>query len=154
MPNTYTQIYIHYVFATKQRFRMFTETRQEELCNYIAGLIEKLNCFVQSIGGAEDHIHILLGLHPTISVSDCAQKIKANTSRFINEKGWVPGRFNWQEGFGAFSVSHSNLDSVRVYIANQAQHHTKQSFVEEFEAMLSKHLVDYNRLYVFKEVEK
>jgi REP element-mobilizing transposase RayT len=153
MANTYTQIYIHYVFATKLRIRAFNESRRTELFDYTAGLIAKLGCFVHRIGGAEDHIHILLGLHPTLSVSECAQKIKANTSRFINEQGWMPGKFTWQEGFGAFSVSHSNLEMVRAYIGNQVQHHTKQTFVEEFEALLSKHLVDYNRKFMFKELD-
>lgn len=154
MPNTYTQLYIHYVFATKRRFRAFTETRQIELYDYTAGLIAKLKCFVHRIGGTEDHMHVLLGLPPTLSVSECAQKIKANTSRFINAQGWTPGQFSWQDGYGAFSVSHSSLEIVRTYIGNQAQHHTKQSFVEEFEALLSKHMVEYNRLYVFREAEK
>jgi len=129
MAHTYTQIYIHYVFASQKRFRALNKERQIELFNYIAGIIQSLNCFVQCVGGMEDHIHILLGLHPTLSVSECAAKIKANSSRFINEKGWAFGKFAWQEGFGAFSVSQSKLEPVREYIRNQETHHKGRSFV-------------------------
>ena len=105
MAGTYTQIYIHYVFAIKSRLRLVNEDIQKELYNYIAGITRELKCFLQCIGGTEDHIHLLIGLHPTLSVSEFAQKLKANTSRFINENGWALGKFSWQEGFGAFSVS-------------------------------------------------
>ena len=107
MADTYTQIYIHYVFATELRFRILHNELQTEFFNYSAGVVKDLNCFIQCIGGMEDHIHLLIGLHPTLAVSEFAQKFKANTSRFINEKHWVKGIFNWQKGFGAFSVSQS-----------------------------------------------
>jgi len=116
MPNTYTQIYIHYVFATEIRMPLIKGDKQQELYAYSAGIVRDLNCFMQCIGGMEDHVHLLVGLHPTLSVSEFAQKFKANTSRFINEKGWVLGKFNWQGGFGAFSVSQSGLMQVRDYI--------------------------------------
>lgn len=153
MPKTYTQIYIHYVFATEIRMRQFTEDRQKELYAYSAGIIKDLNCFVQCIGGMEDHIHILIGLHPTLSVSEFAQKIKANSSRFINEKGWAGGKFSWQTGFGAFSVSQSGLEATRNYIKNQKEHHQRQSFTSEYEALLAKYEIIYDGQYVFHEPE-
>ena len=151
MPNTYTQIYIHYVFATETRFRSITKDRQAELYDYAAGIIKELKCFTQCIGGMEDHIHILIGLHPTLSVSDFAQRIKANTSRFVNEKGWTIGQFRWQEGFGAFSISQSALENVRNYIKNQEAHHQNLSFADEYETLLTRYGVDFNQKYVFHE---
>ncbi|MDY0128463.1 MAG: IS200/IS605 family transposase [Candidatus Cloacimonadaceae bacterium] len=151
MPNTYTQIYIHYVFATGERYRLLTEERQKELYAYSAGIIKELGCFLQCIGGMEDHIHLLVGLHPTLSVSEFAQKVKANTSRFINQKDWAIGKFKWQEGFGAFSVSQSGLGMVRNYIKNQKEHHQGQSFANEYETLLVKHQIDYNTKYLFQE---
>jgi putative transposase len=150
MPNTYTQIYIHYVFATQHRKRFLNEEIQKELYDYTAGCIKNLNCFLQCIGGIDDHIHILVGLRPTLSVSEFAQKVKANTSRFINAKGWAFGKFQWQEGFGAFSVSQSGLGKARQYIANQAEHHRRQSFSSEYEELLAKHKIDYDKRYLLK----
>ena len=151
MANTYTQIYVHYVFATQKRLRLIHDNAQNELYNYSAGLTKELKCFLQCIGGMEDHIHLLVGLHPTLSVSDFAQRFKANTSRFINEKGWVIGKFNWQNGFGAFSVSQSGLEQVRDYIAKQKEHHCKMRFKDEFEALLGKYMVKYDEKFTFEE---
>ncbi len=151
MANTYTQIYIHYVIATKHRMRFLTADVEKEMNAYAAGVIKELNCFLQCIGGgADDHIHILVGLHPTMAVSEFAQRLKANTSRFINEKGWMSGKFQWQEGYGAFSVSQSGLEKVREYIRNQAEHHSRQSFASEFEELLTKYCVPYDKLYLFQ----
>ncbi|MDZ4181914.1 MAG: IS200/IS605 family transposase [Candidatus Cloacimonadaceae bacterium] len=153
MPNTYTQLYIHYVFATEIRLRTLTEERQHELYTYAAGVVKELKCFLQCIGGMEDHIHLLIGLHPSLSASEFAQKIKATTSRFINEKGWVHGKFKWQEGYGAFSVSQSGLERVREYIKHQKEHHQRYTFSGEFEALLARHRVSYDNKYVFHEPE-
>jgi REP element-mobilizing transposase RayT len=141
------------VFATDIRLRLLTLERQNELYAYAAGIIKELNCFLQCIGGMEDHIHILVGINPSLSVSEFAQKIKANTSRFINEKGWVQGKFHWQEGFGAFSVSQSGLERVREYIAHQKEHHLRHTFISEYETLLTRYKVDYDQKYVFHEPE-
>lgn len=150
MPNTFTQIYIHYVFATKHRMRFLNVGIQKELYAYTAGITKSLNCFMQCIGGMDDHVHLLIGLHPTLSVSDFAQKIKSNSSRFINQKGWALGKFEWQEGFGAFSISQSGLGKVREYIQNQAKHHQRQSFLDEYEELLTKYQINYDLLYLFQ----
>ena len=149
MANTYTQIYIHYVIATKHRMRFLNSDIELELHAYAAGLIRDLSCFLQCIGGIDDHIHLLVGLHPTLAISEFAQKFKANSSRFINEKGWASGKFQWQEGFGAFSVSPSSLEKVRQYIGNQAEHHRRQSFTEEYEELLTRHKIPFDQRYLF-----
>lgn len=149
MANTYTQIYIHYVIATQHRMRFLTAEIQQELYAYSAGLIKEFHCFLHGIGGTNDHLHLLVGLHPTLAVSEFAQKFKANTSRFINEKGWALGKFQWQEGFGAFSVSQSGLRKVREYIRNQTEHHRRQSFTSEFEELLTKYSITYDKRYLF-----
>lgn len=154
MAGTYTQIYIHYVFATQTRLRLISSDIQNELYNYMAGLTRELGCYLQCIGGMEDHIHLLIGLHPTIPVSEFAQKLKANTSRFINNKGWVLGKFNWQEGYGAFSVSQSGLDKVREYISHQKDHHQNRSFAEEYEALLARYNVEYDKKHLFHEPDE
>jgi len=152
MADTYTQIYIHYVFATKTRIRIINSDIQEELYNYVAGLTRELGCFLQCIGGMEDHMHLLIGLHPTMSVSTFAQKMKANTSRFINDQGWAWGKFSWQEGYGAFSVSQSGLGQVREYLSHQKEHHQSSSFIHEYESLLAKYHVDYEKKYLFEEL--
>jgi putative transposase len=150
MPNTYTQIYIHYVFATRSRMRFLHDRIRKELYDYIAGYTKEMKGFLQCIGGMEDHIHILVGLPPTLSVADFAQKIKANSSRFINEKGWAFGKFKWQEGYGAFSVSQSGLENARSYINHQQEHHAKRSFSSEFEELLNRYKVNYDKQYLFE----
>ena len=149
MPNTYTQLYIHFVFATETRYGMIRRDIQDELNTYIAGIIKDMGCFLQCIGGMEDHIHILVGLNPTMSASELVQQVKAGSSKFINKKGWIAGRFNWQEGFGAFSVSQSQLEQVRHYINNQEEHHRGQSFTAEYETLLQRYKVDYDKQYIF-----
>jgi len=149
MANTYTQIYIHNVVATRHRMRFLTADIQKEMNAYAAGLIKELNCFLQGIGGLDDHLHLLVGLHPRLAVSEFAQKFKANTSRFINEEGWYEGKFEWQEGYGAFSVSQSGLEQVREYIRNQAEHHRRQSFSSEYEELWTKYGIHYEKPYLF-----
>jgi REP element-mobilizing transposase RayT len=97
-----------------------------------------------------DHLHLLIGLKPDVSLSDLVRDVKANSSKFINEKHWVIGRFSWQEGFGAFSYSRSQLGTVIRYIENQQKHHAKKSFCEEYVELLEKFGVDYDRRYIFK----
>jgi REP element-mobilizing transposase RayT len=139
------------VFATKKRQSILRPGAKEEFYRYCAGLVRDFNCFFQCMGGVEDHIHLLVGLDPVLSVSEFAQKFKANTSRLINSKGWVIGKFEWQSGFGAFSVSRSGLERVRQYLSRQDEHHKSKSFMMEYEAMLTKHQVAYSKEYIFVE---
>ncbi|HEY3134882.1 MAG TPA: IS200/IS605 family transposase, partial [Blastocatellia bacterium] len=118
MANTYTQIYIQVVFAVEWRQCLITPEHKEELHKYITGIIRNDSQKLIAINSMPDHMHILIGLRPDIALSDLVRDIKANSSRFINDEGWLRGRFNWQEGYGAFSYSHSHLDSVVRYIRN------------------------------------
>jgi len=151
MPNSYTQIYMHYVFATKHRMQFIKESQRQDLYDYIGGIIKGLNCFLHCIGGMEDHIHLLVGLNARYSIPEFAKRIKERSSKHINESEWSIRKFQWQEGYGAFSVSHSNLPKVREYIQNQAEHHKRYSFLEEYEKLLQKHEVDYDKRYLLEE---
>lgn len=149
MANTYTQLYVHLVFVVKGRENLISENHREELEKYICGIINNKNCKPLAIYCNPDHTHILLGLHPSVSVSDIARDIKANSSRFINENKWIKGKFNWQDGFGAFSYSKSHLDNVIKYILNQPFHHKKKTFREEYIEFLKKYQIDYDEKYLF-----
>ena len=126
---------------------------KEELYKYIAGIIEGENQKLIAINGMSDHIHILIWLKPNMALSNLVGEIKASSSKFINSKRWVKGRFSWQEGFGGFSYSHSQLESVASYIENQESHHSKRSFREEYMEMLRKFNVEHDERYVFKWIE-
>lgn len=149
MANTYSQIYIQIVFAVAGRLNLIEKEWRDELYKYITGIVKNNDQKLITIGGVENHIHILIGLKPNIALSDLVRDIKANSSRFINEKKFVKGKFSWQEGFGAFSYSHSQLDDVIKYIQNQEEHHKKNSFKDEYLKFLRKYEVDYNEKFLF-----
>lgn len=153
MANTYTQIYIQIVFAVKGRQNLIKKNHKDELYKYITGITRNKNQKLISINGMPDHIHILIGLKPDIALSDLIRDIKANSSKFINKKNWYMGKFNWQEGFGAFSYSRSHLNKVIKYIENQEKHHKKKSFKEEYLELLQKFCVEYKAKYVFDFIE-
>lgn len=118
MPNTYSQIYIQIVFTVKGRQNLIGKQHREELQKYISGIVQKRQQKLLSIYAMPDHIHLLVGMKPNISISDLVRDIKAGSSNFINENRWIHGKFNWQEGFGAFSYSRNQIDTVIKYIAN------------------------------------
>ncbi len=154
MPNTYTQITIHAVFAVKGRANIITKGWRDELHSYITGIIRsEKNVKSLAVGGWKDHVHILIGLPPTLAVSDLLQKVKQNSSKWINEKKFTLGKFQWQEGFGAFSHSRSQRNNVINYIMNQEEHHKNITFREEYLDMLKKFDVDYDEKYVFEFYE-
>jgi putative transposase len=149
MANTYSQIYIQIVFAVSGRENLIIAEWRDELYKYITGIVKNHGQKLIAIGGVENHIHILLGIKPNISLSDLVRKIKANSSRFINERNFVRGKFNWQEGFGAFSYSHSQLGDVIRYIENQEEHHKKTTFKDEYLSFLKKYQIDFDEKYLF-----
>lgn len=149
MANTYTQIYVQIVFAVKFRQNLVSENFRDDLEKYICGIVKNEKSKPLAIYCNPDHTHILIGLHPTVSISDMAKKIKANSSKWINERNFVNGQFRWQVGFGAFTYSHSALDNVIKYINNQHEHHRKTSFKEEYLKYLEDFKVDYKNLYLF-----
>jgi putative transposase len=153
MSNTYTQIHIHVVFAVKNRVGIIHKDWRDELYKYITGIIQKNDHKLLIINGVEDHLHLFFGMRPTQTLSDLMQDVKANSSKWINEKGFVQGRFEWQSGYGAFSYSKSQISSVIKYIENQEVHHTKQTFLEEYKNLLDQFEVDYDERYIFKPLE-
>ncbi|MDP3358894.1 MAG: IS200/IS605 family transposase [Lutibacter sp.] len=153
MPNTYSQIYIQIIFTVKGRENFINKKHQEELHKYITGIIAKRQQKLLAIYANPDHIHILVGLKPNISISDLVRDIKTGSSKFINDNKWVNGKFNWQEGFGAFSYSRSQIDTVINYIANQEVHHNKMSFKEEYIGFLKTYEIDYDENYLFEWIE-
>lgn len=153
MPNTYTQIHIQAIFAVKYRVGIIRKEWKDELFKYIAGIIQQNDHKVLIINGVEDHVHVFFGMRPIQSLSDLMQDVKGNSSKWINEKGLVPGRFEWQSGFGAFSYSKSQIPDVIRYIQNQEEHHKKQTFLSEYVEFLDCFGVEYDERYIFKPLE-
>jgi len=152
MPNTYTQIYIHTVFSVKNRESLINQKWKNELYKYITGIIQSHNHKLIAINGMPDHLHVFIGLKPDQSLSDLMQDIKGNSSKWINEKGFVKGKFEWQSGFGAFSYSDSQVDAVVKYIINQEEHHKKKTFIQEYTEFLEKFKVPFDARYIFKPI--
>ena len=138
MANTYTQIYIHIVFAVQERNNLIPKSIREELHKYITDIVQNQNHKMLAIFCMPDHTHVLVGMKPDISISDLTRDVKAISSKFINDNRFVKGKFSWQLGFGAFSYSKSQIDSVIKYILNQEQHHKRKSFKEEYFEFLKK----------------
>jgi putative transposase len=152
MANTYTQIHIHAVFTVQNRECVISNSWKDELYKYIIGIVQNNNHKLIAINGMPDHIHLLFGFRPSQSLSDLMQDIKGNSSKWINEKKYLKGKFSWQEGFGAFSYSKSDLPVVIDYIRNQTLHHKRKSFSEEYIEILKEFEIDYNDKYVFRPV--
>jgi putative transposase len=152
MANTYTQIHIQAVFAVHNRECIIHHRWKDELYKYICGIVENNNHKLLSINGMPDHIHILFGLRPSQSLSDLMQDVKGSSSKWINNKGFVKGKFSWQEGYGAFSYSKSDVPNVIQYIVNQTVHHKKNSFNDEYLEMLKEFEINYDDRFVFNPV--
>ena len=149
MSNTYSHISIQAVFAVKGRENLIGDKWRHSLHEYIAGIIRK-EAMTLAVGGWKDHIHIFFGLPPTVNISNLIQKVKANSSRWINEQKFVNGKFQWQQGYGAFSYSRSQRDVVIKYVMNQEQHHKTKTFREEYLDMLNKFAIVYEPKYLFE----
>ncbi len=152
MANTYSQLYIQIVFAVKGRQNLISSKWKDEIYKYITGIITNQKQKLIAINGMPDHIHILVGIKPDISLSDLVRDIKSNSTKFINEQKWINGKFEWQTGFGAFSYSHSQLNNVIKYIQNQEQHHKTRTFKEEYIEFLKLFNIDFKNEYLFEEV--
>lgn len=152
MANTYTQIHIQFVFAVKFREGLIHESFKQELFKYISGIINAHNHKLLAINSMSDYMHIFIGMRPTQSISDLMQDIKGNSSKWINENKFLKVRFEWQEGYGAFSYSKSHVNRVIDYIFNQEDHHKKESFKEEYIRFLKAFEIDYDERYIFKDL--
>lgn len=149
MAGTYSKIYIQIVFAVKGRGNYLQSKWSEEVYKYIAGIINGKNQKPIIVNGYKNHIHILIGLKPSIAVSDLVRDIKNNSSKFINERKFVLGKFSWQEGYGVFSYSHSQLDGVYQYILKQEEHHRIKTFKEEYLEFLKDNEIEYDDRFLF-----
>jgi REP element-mobilizing transposase RayT len=150
MANTYTQLLIQVIFAVKGRQNLILEQNRIPIEKYICGIISNKNSKPLAIYCNPDHCHVLVGIDPNISVSKLTGEFKANSSRWINEQKMIPGKFEWQDGFGAFSYSKSQLDTVVKYILNQKERHRKITFQEEYLQLLEKFDIDFNEKYLFE----
>ena len=151
MGRTYTSLTYHLIFSTKYRHKSIGPDFREQLYQYIGGILREKEGVLLEIGGIEDHIHIMAGIPPTITVSDMLRFIKSNSSAWVNETKKPKAKFAWQPGFGAFTVSYSQQPIVRKYIQKQAEHHRKKTFKEEFVQILKSHQIEYDQKYVFEE---
>jgi len=145
MSHTYTKNHFHIVFSTKGRRKLISKPTQPKLWAYMAGICKNTGIWAHAIGGIEDHIHALVELPPAMAVAKAVNLLKSNSSSFMSEQG----KFSWQEGYAAFSVSASNVPAVKRYVLNQAEHHRKISFEDEFLILLKKHGIEFDLKYVF-----
>ena len=150
MAGTYSQIYIQVVFAVKGRQSLLHKDWRTEVFKYMSGIIRNKGQKPIIVNGVSDHVHVFIGLKPSMPLSDLVRDVKNNSSNFINDHPWVRGRFSWQEGYGAFSYSHSALENVYNYILNQEQHHHDQTFQEEYMDFLEKFEVEHDVKYLFE----
>ncbi len=148
-PGVYTQLYVHLVFVVKNRECLLLKKIRPEIFAYISGIITNRNHKSININGVSDHIHILIGLNPNDKISDLVAAIKRSSSTFINQQNWFRGKFYWQDGYGAFSYSRSQVKNVYQYIENQESHHAKNKFRREYIQLLEEFEIDYNKKYLF-----
>jgi len=153
MANTYTKIYIQFVFAVQDRLSLIRNAWKDELYKYITGIVQNNKHKLIAINGMANHIHVFVGYKPHQLIPDLLQDIKGSSSGWINEKRFVKGKFQWQEGYGAFSYSHSQIDNVVKYIINQEQHHKTITFRDEYIAFLNKFNIEYDERYILKDIE-
>ena len=153
MANTYTQIYVQYVFAVQNRFGLIPSHWRDELYKYMTGTITNKGHKVLQIGGMPDHVHVLVSMSPKQSPSDLMADVKRSSSLWINDKRLMMGKFSWQEGFGAFSYGKSQIPDIANYIENQEKHHKRRTFLEEYLEFLKLFEIEYDERYVFKPIE-
>jgi putative transposase len=150
MPNTYSQIYLHFVFAVKNREGLIASNNKEELQRYMTALVQNRNSKLLAIHCMPDHTHLFVGIKPTVRISDFIKEIKVESNEFINSKKWIRGRFSWQEGYGVFSYSNSQVDSVVKYVLNQEEHHQKKTFKQEYHELLKEFEIPFEEKYLFE----
>ena len=153
MANTFSQIYLQFVFAVKNRQSTIAKENKEELHKYITGLVQNRKSKMLAIHCMPDHIHLFIGYKPVIAIPDLIKEVKVESNEFINDKKWTKSKFSWQEGYGVFSYSQSHIDSVVKYVLNQEEHHKKKSFRQEYMEFLEKFAVPFEERFLFEWVE-
>lgn len=153
MANTYSQMYVQVVIVVKYRETLIQKTWKEELYKYITGIVTNKGQKMLRINGVENHIHMLLNIQPNIALSDLMRDVKANSTKWINEQGFCKHSFRWQEGFGAFTYSISQIDNVIKYIDNQEERHKTKTFKNEYLSLLKNFDIEYKEEYLFDFLE-
>ena len=148
MPNTYTQLLFHVVYSTKNRERTLTDGKRDLLYKYIWEIHSNLNCHLYRIGGVDDHVHILVGLPTTLAIAKYVQEIKAASSHWLKCQADFPRFESWQDGYGAFTVSHNDKDDLIEYIKGQVEHHRRETFLDEYRRMLTKNGIEFDERYL------
>ncbi len=148
MPSTHLSLHYHVVFSTKERHPWIEAEWRDELHRYLGGCVKTLDAIPEQVGGIADHVHLLLGLRATHCLADVLREIKKASSRWVHEEKRRP-EFAWQEGYGAFTVSTSNLESVREYIATQEEHHRRRPFQDEYLALLKTHEISFDERFLW-----
>jgi REP element-mobilizing transposase RayT len=149
MANTFSQIYLQFVFAVKHRQNLISREHNEELHRYMTALVQNRKAKMLAIYCMPDHCHLFVGFKPTILIADFVKEIKVESNEFINTKKWIDGKFSWQEGYGVFSYSHSHIDAVVKYVLNQEKHHQKKTFKQEYHELLEKFEIPFDDRYLF-----
>ncbi|MBL7865873.1 MAG: IS200/IS605 family transposase [Cyclobacteriaceae bacterium] len=150
MAGTYSKLYIQIVFAVKGRQNLIQDPWKDTLHKYIAGIIKGKGQKSIIVNGMPDHIHLFVGLRPSMAISDLVRDVKNNSSNFVNAQKFIPFKFSWQEGFGAFSYSESQIERVYNYILNQEAHHTQKTFREEYTQLLNEFKIEHDSRYLFE----
>jgi REP element-mobilizing transposase RayT len=153
MPNTFSQIYLQFVFAVKGRQSLIPKQHKEELHKYITALVQARKAKMLAVHCMPDHIHLFVGFKPSVLISDFVKEIKVESNEFIKAKKWINSPFSWQEGYGVFSYGHSQIDAVCKYVLNQEEHHRKKAFKEEYLEFLQKFEIPFEEKYLFDWVE-
>ena len=151
MPSTHSNLLVHMIFSTKNRLKLIADNWRPELFAYMGGAVHEHKASLLEAGGIEDHLHLLVRIHPSFAIAETVRLIKANSSRWINEQRKIEGKFEWQKGYGVFSVSQSGRDALSQYIRAQREHHSKQTFEDEYLRTLELHGIEFNLEYVFDE---
>lgn len=150
MANTFSQIYLQFVFAVQGRQSLIAKSYKEELHRYVTALVQARKAKMLAVHCMPDHIHLFVGFKPSVLISNFVKEIKVESNEFINAKKWVAGRFNWQEGYGVFSYGHSQINTVCQYVLNQEMHHQKKTFRGEYLEFLEKFAIPYEDRFLFE----
>jgi REP element-mobilizing transposase RayT len=153
MANTFSQIYLQFVFAVQNRQSLIAKEHKEELHKYITSVVQNRKAKMLAVNCMPDHTHLFVGFKPTILISEFIKEVKVESNEFINSKNWMRGKFNWQEGYGVFSYGHSQIDTVANYVFNQEFHHQKRTFKQEYLGLLRKFDIAFEERYLFEFFE-
>lgn len=150
MANTFSQIYLQFVFAVRHRQSLIPKEHKEEFHKYITALVQNRKAKMIAVHSMPDHTHLFVRFSPSISISDFIKEIKVESNEFLNNQSWMKSKFNWQEGYGVVSYGHSQIDTVAKYVLNQEQHHKKKTFREEYLEFLDRFQIPFEEKYLFE----